>query len=291
ALNSYKNGVIGGNVIFADSYGFIVGASGVVNVGSLSVVTPTQKTIDQLIGPDGVVNNALASQLIHGNVPISSDGSVAISGQVIAQHGVRINAHDVLVAGSIPEAERVARQRAQFESTVNARGMTEGGAIVVRNGAISIVATNNAGIDGRLSAGGSTRHGGSVSIAAANNVTIGAGAKISARAAKAGAASAANATAPASTVAQITVAAGNDATIAGSLAATSAASGAPAQIEVTGEDISVAATAKLAAVGVGAVDGGHISIKSTDTTTVAAGASFAANALGTGNGGLIEISG
>src|SRR5580698_6746320 len=82
-LNSYKNGAIGGNVIFADSYGFVVGPSGVVNVGSLSVVTPTQKTIDQLISPNGVVNNALATQLIHGNVPISTDGSVVISGQII----------------------------------------------------------------------------------------------------------------------------------------------------------------------------------------------------------------
>src|ERR1700683_2804119 len=45
-LNSYKNGVIGGNVVFADSYGFVVGASGVVNVGSLSVAPPSQKTVD-----------------------------------------------------------------------------------------------------------------------------------------------------------------------------------------------------------------------------------------------------
>ena len=286
-LNSYKNGILGGNVIFADSYGFIVGAAGVVNVGSLSVVTPTQATIDQLISPQGVVNNALASQLVHANVPISQDGSVVIAGQVIAQHGVQINAHDVVVAGSVPEAMRAARQRAQFESTVNAKGMSEseGGAIVVRNGAISIVAANNVGIDGALSAAGARRHGGSVSIAAGNNVAIGATGKINAQATPANAKGAAPA-AP-----QIAISAGNDVTLAGALSAIPVDGDSAGRIQITGEDISVASTAKLAAVGVGSADGGGISIKSTGTTTVASGASFAANALGTGDGGLIEISG
>ena len=258
ALNSYKNGSIGGNVIFADSYGFIVGPSGVVNVGSLSVVTPNKATVDALISPNGVVNDALANQMIHGNVPISPDGSVVISGQIIAQHGVHINAHDVLVAGSVPEAERAARQRAQFESTVNAKGMTEGGAIVVRNGGISIVATNDVGVDGALSATGAKHRGGSVSIAAGDNVTLGASSKIKAQAL------AVNATGAASVAPMITISAGNKVTVAGALAAVAAAGGPAGQIQTTGKDIDVASSANLAAVGVGAGDGGHISIKSTD---------------------------
>ena len=52
-LNSYQNDKIGGNVVFADSYGFIVGKSGTINVGSLSVVTPSGATLDQIVDKNG----------------------------------------------------------------------------------------------------------------------------------------------------------------------------------------------------------------------------------------------
>jgi len=284
-LNSYKNGVIGGNVIFADSYGFIVGASGVINVGSLSVVTPTKTTLDQLIAANGAVDNALANQVIHGNVPISSDGSVVIRGQAVAQHGVRIDAHDVLVAGSVPAAALAARQRAQFESTVNAASMTEGGSIVVSHGAIRIVATNNVGIDGVLSAGGSKRHGGSIAIAAGANVTVGAAAKIASSAASGGLGAAPSA-------AKITIAAGKDATIAGQISAPGAAGVSGGVIDIAaGADASLAASTVLSANGAGMNSGGGtISVKPTGNLTVADGAAFDAHAGATGNGGFVELS-
>ncbi len=52
-LNAYKNGQIGGNVYFADPNGFVVGKSGVVNVGSLNVTTPTREFMNSVIGADG----------------------------------------------------------------------------------------------------------------------------------------------------------------------------------------------------------------------------------------------
>src|SRR5262249_22824930 len=45
-LNSYKNGQIGGNVYFADPYGFIVGSRGVINTGTLNITTPTRQFMD-----------------------------------------------------------------------------------------------------------------------------------------------------------------------------------------------------------------------------------------------------
>jgi len=47
-LNSYMDGSIGGNVFFASSNGFIVGQNGRVNVGSLTVNTPTQEFLDRV---------------------------------------------------------------------------------------------------------------------------------------------------------------------------------------------------------------------------------------------------
>ncbi len=288
-LNAYQNGKIGGNVVFADSYGMIVGKSGTINVGALTVVTPSGATLNSLIDANGHVNTALASQVIAGNVPLSPDGSVLIKGKINAQNFVTITAHDVKIAGSYEEAMRSATQRAQFEATVNSQGMREGGAIVAHNGSIEIVAAHDATIGGALTAGGSAGHGGAVSIAAGHNATIRASARVTAATGGAPASAAvANAGAAAPT---ISVEAAGTATIAGLLSAVTAVGGSPGEIRVSASDISVAATARLAAIGVGAVDGGHISVTATDTTTVAAGASFAANATGSGDGGLIEISG
>ncbi|HEY1943653.1 MAG TPA: leukotoxin LktA family filamentous adhesin, partial [Roseiarcus sp.] len=287
-LNAYQNGQIGGNVVFADSYGMIVGKSGTLNVGGLTVVTPSGATLNSLIDSSGHVNIALAEQVIAGNVPLSTDGSVVIKGKVNAQNFVTITAQDVRVAGSYAEARKAATQRAQFKATVNSRGMQEGGAIVVHDGALSIVAANDATIGGTLRANGSAGHGGSVSISAGHNATIKSTARVTAAATRVASGAAPNANSASPT---IRVEAGGTATIAGALSAITTVGGSPGDIRVAANDISVAATAKLAAVGIGAVDGGHISVKATDTTTVAAGASFAANATGSGDGGLIEISG
>ena len=67
--------------------------------------------------------------------------------------------------------------------------------------------------------------------------------------------------------------------IAGSLSAVTAPAARLAGSPVTAQEISVAATAKLAAVGVGAITAPVSRSNRPTTTTVAAGASFAANAV------------
>ena len=67
-LNAIKNGQIGGNVWFANPNGFLVGASGVVNVGSLTVTTPTPAFVDGFFSSPGTPNQASVTQLLerHG---------------------------------------------------------------------------------------------------------------------------------------------------------------------------------------------------------------------------------
>lgn len=48
-VNSYMNGSIGGNVLFANPNGFVVGQNGVFNVGSLTLMTPTVEAMKELI--------------------------------------------------------------------------------------------------------------------------------------------------------------------------------------------------------------------------------------------------
>ena len=52
-VNSYMNGKIGGNVLFANPNGFVIGADGVFNVGSLTLVTPTQQSMNSFINDIG----------------------------------------------------------------------------------------------------------------------------------------------------------------------------------------------------------------------------------------------
>lgn|GEM_PF-2883088 len=170
-VNSYKNGQIGGNVYFASPNGFVVGSSGVVNVGSLNVSTPTREFVDGVIGRNGQINQGAVDNLLAGTVPLSPEGNIRIRGRVNAVDAVRLTGQNVFV-GSRDAANR--DHAAAFASTVNSKGLQSASRIVVRNGSIQIVAGNDAKINGRLRA-----KGGSVHVDAHRNVAIGNKANIS----------------------------------------------------------------------------------------------------------------
>ncbi|QCO54427.1 leukotoxin LktA family filamentous adhesin [Pseudorhodobacter turbinis] len=150
-LNSVMNGEIGGNIFFSSSNGFIVGQNGRVNVGSLTVNTPTKEFLDRVVRADGSVNNGVARQLMRGEIPMSSDGNIAIMGQVNAKGSITLQGHTVSVNGdSGPLTGTDLSQRTKFNATVNATGMVEGGALVASGGRISIVAKGAARIAGRV---------------------------------------------------------------------------------------------------------------------------------------------
>ena len=62
-VNSYKGGKIGGNVLFANPNGFVVGSTGVFNVGSLTLMTPTEDTMKKVFD-DNAVNNDVLNSLV-----------------------------------------------------------------------------------------------------------------------------------------------------------------------------------------------------------------------------------
>ncbi|HYD50582.1 MAG TPA: leukotoxin LktA family filamentous adhesin, partial [Terriglobales bacterium] len=65
-LNSIQDGHIGGNVYFANPHGIVVGAGGIVNVGSLVLTTPSQQFADELIPANGIPSNPATEQLLDG---------------------------------------------------------------------------------------------------------------------------------------------------------------------------------------------------------------------------------
>jgi len=178
-LNSYKDGKIGGNVYFADPHGFIVGKSGVVNVGALTVGTPTKQFMDSLISPSGQIGAAATQQLIDGTFPLSPNGTISVRGRINANDGVRLIGQTVGVGPGHEKRNANIAQAAKFAATVNSKGLRNSSGIVVRNGSIQIVAGGNARINGRLSAR-SRGNPSSVTVTAGKNVTIGDRAKLTA---------------------------------------------------------------------------------------------------------------
>ena len=116
-INGTLNGVltdgnrIGGNIIFADPHGMVVGSSGVINVGSLTITTPSAQQMQQLSSAVGVVTPEGASQLVDDlkngqyndadvltDLPCSERGKVEIKGKINAVGSVNIFGAAAVVA-------------------------------------------------------------------------------------------------------------------------------------------------------------------------------------------------
>ncbi|MDH4450499.1 MAG: leukotoxin LktA family filamentous adhesin, partial [Rhodoferax sp.] len=166
-LNSYQDGVLGGNVFFANPHGFVVGKTGVLNVGSLTVTTPTIEFLDRVVGAGGATNASAINQLISGNgVPLSTAGVINIQGRINALNALTLDSSAVTVeAGAQLNAGY--RGRAEIQSLVNTAGLVPGGALVVEDGKVSIIASQKATIGGKIQTDGAgVAQGGNISITA-----------------------------------------------------------------------------------------------------------------------------
>ncbi|QCB45382.1 leukotoxin LktA family filamentous adhesin [Hydrogenophaga sp. PAMC20947] len=148
-VNSLRDGRIGGNVIFADPNGMLVGGSGVLNVGSLSVLTPTRGFVDGVIGIDGTVSDLAAGSLLRGDAERSSGGLIRIDGQVNALEQIRLNAAQINIGGTLAAGADVVH-RAAFSDAVNAGGLQPSSGLIDRGGAIELVAGGALQISGSL---------------------------------------------------------------------------------------------------------------------------------------------
>ncbi len=108
-FNAIKNGQINGDVVFVSPMGIFVGESGIMNVGSLQTIAPTQQTYQTLINEgqagsliwDGSRFNAL--ELNKGD---DYEGT-QISGKIFARNGVNIRDGKLVNIDSRNEADIV----------------------------------------------------------------------------------------------------------------------------------------------------------------------------------------
>lgn len=153
-LNSIQGTAIGGNVWFATPGGFLVGASGKVNVGSLQVVTPTVGFIDGFFLSPGNPNPASVTQLLGGTAPRNSAATIQIDGRINAIDGVTLRAGQISVGGTVYSGARFTGASPQFQDVVNANGLDPATNVVAREGRILIVADRQVGVTGTLAAPG-----------------------------------------------------------------------------------------------------------------------------------------
>ncbi|WP_257283682.1 leukotoxin LktA family filamentous adhesin, partial [Endozoicomonas sp. SESOKO1] len=177
-MNSYKNGSLGGDVVFASSAGFLVGESGVVNVGSLAIKTPTDAEISGLIsGTDAV--DAKITDLLNDSFSVSSSGTVRIKGKINTASGLDINANTIQVDSSgIVISGRAAQASAVALTAVNVDDLTIPTELNVDGGVITLMASSSA--TGAIDLSGDLYADGGFTIMA-DNIDVNAGATLDSR--------------------------------------------------------------------------------------------------------------
>ena len=83
-LNSYRAQQIGGDIYFLNPHGVMVGSTGVLNVGSITMSTPTPDFMQRLLSGNQVVSEPHLVQVLDNNMPLSKSGVIDIRGRINA---------------------------------------------------------------------------------------------------------------------------------------------------------------------------------------------------------------
>ena len=102
-VNAIKGNQIGGNLYFLSASGMAVTGSGVINAGSLFVMTPTQDFMkgildNQNFSIDDFANNEW-KQISTMQVPLNASGTITVEGQIHTTDGINLRAARIQVGG------------------------------------------------------------------------------------------------------------------------------------------------------------------------------------------------
>jgi len=161
-LNSFKDGQIGGNIFIVNPYGMVVGSQGVINVGSLTAITPTVDFVNNFfLSPGNPDDNAVASVLT-GNVPINNLVSVENAGTINAIEGVKIDTGEFTNSGII-----------QLQDFVNTGNLDTDANLAIARGNIVINTTEDFTNSGQIIADGSDNiDAGNINIQSGKNIYL-----------------------------------------------------------------------------------------------------------------------
>lgn len=163
-LNTMRDGnFYNGQAVFITPGGMTVGASGVLNVGSLSVITPTNDAYNSLKG-EYVSNNFANINNISSLLNKSSNvGNISIDGKILAREGVQLRGGQINVGanGAIvngitstqaftDRATAATRAEALFNNLVNTNGIKTASAFTKNGSNIQIKSSTGVDIAGKV---------------------------------------------------------------------------------------------------------------------------------------------
>lgn len=181
-VNAFREGRIGGNVYFLNPDGLVIGQQGTVNVGALTLLTPTREFTDSFFagGPSGVA--ASLARVLDGTVPIDSAGMISVRGNVRAVGDVDIQAGNIGIAGTIQTGMVFGETAPGVGDALNLGNTRFAAESVDESGHIRIVAAGNVQHSGALLADGRDNvRAGTITITASGDILLDDGSVVSAR--------------------------------------------------------------------------------------------------------------
>lgn len=163
-LNTMRDGnFYNGQAVFITPGGMTVGASGVLNVGSLSVITPTNDAYNSLKGEYASNNFANINNISSLLNKSSNVGNISIDGKILAREGVQLRGGQINVGanGAIvngitstqaftDRATAATQAEALFNNLVNTSGIKIASAFTKNGSNIQIKSSTGVDIAGKV---------------------------------------------------------------------------------------------------------------------------------------------
>lgn len=163
-LNTMRDGnFYNGQAVFITPGGMAVGASGVLNVGSLSVITPTNDAYNSLKGEYASNNFANINNISSLLNKSSNVGNISIDGKILAREGVQLRGGQINVGanGAIvngitstqaftDRATAATQAEALFNNLVNTNGIKTASAFTKNGSNIQIKSSTGVDIAGKV---------------------------------------------------------------------------------------------------------------------------------------------
>lgn len=159
-LNTMRDGnFYNGQAVFITPGGMAVGASGVLNVGSLSVITPTNDAYNNLKSEYASNNFANINNISSLLNKSSNVGNISIDGKILAREGVQLRGGQINVGANGAIINGIAEQNAitsatqaeaLFNNLVNTNGIKTASAFTKNGSNIQIKSSTGVDIAGKV---------------------------------------------------------------------------------------------------------------------------------------------
>lgn len=178
-LNSIKNGAIGGNVFLVNPQGIIIGARGVINVGSLTAITPTPEFMNTIFNSPGDINNSSVNALLNDTASINSNAIFQNDGLINAATDVKIdtgcfNNSGEINTGSVFQTEKpLSLSEVDPGEVVNINTVDSPTSFAVNSGELNVKSAVDITNSGHLNAnGGNNVNAGNIKLTANRDIFL-----------------------------------------------------------------------------------------------------------------------